>query len=61
VAELASGLMRDFFERGESCSVWNLEVQAGHRLVGDAARVDELEVTKVGCDVESEAVGSDSA
>ena len=61
MAELACCLMSDVFERGKGYAFGDFKVQAGDGLVGDAAGIDELEVAEVGGDVESEAVGGDSA
>jgi hypothetical protein len=61
VAELAYGLMGDVFECGETHVVRNFEVKAGHGFVGDAARIDELEIAGVSGDIEGETVGGDSA
>ena len=46
---------------GNVGGVGNFPFEARHRLVGDAAGIDELEVAQVGGDIKGEAVGSDAA
>ena len=59
--ELASRLMCHFFERRKFDIRWNFEIQAGYRLISDAAGIDELEVAKFGGHVECESVRGYSA
>lgn len=61
VAELAGGLMGEVLKRGKGDTFRDLKIEAGDWLVGDATRVDELEVAQVGGDVEGESVGGDPA
>jgi len=60
-AKLACGLMRYSFERGQARGIRYFQVEAGDGLVGDAARVNEQEVTEVGGEVEGEAMRGDAA
>jgi len=61
LAELPGGLMGNVFERRQGYIFGDFEVEAGYRLVGDAAGIDELEVAEVGGDVEGKAVRGNSA